>query len=1063
VITGVRKAFRSPRRGAARFGGTWLCLAVVATSFVGTAEAQYFHFGKNRVQYKVQDWRSIPSEHFVVYFDADAEVLARETVTVAERAYRRVASLIGHHIDRRIPIIVYGSHRTFGVTNAVQLPDYTEGIGGVTEIFKNRIAIPFTGDRRQFELTLHHEIVHAVLNDLYYGGTLQALLQSNVRLPVPAWFNEGLAEYSARNWSTEADMFIREAVLTDNLPPIEALSGQFAYHGGRSVWDYVAVKYGEEKIGEIVRRYRTTRSVDLAFRLATGLPLSEVSRRWRTALQEVHFPEVAARERLEYIGRVLGSGTAGTYYANPVMSPAGDRVAFLSTRSGLFDLYVQRISTNERLRLIRGQLSSSFESLPILTAGISWSPDGRRVAVAAKSGRDESIITVDILTGERKAFRLKSIDQLVSISWGPTGSHIAVEAVADAQSDIFLMDIETGALTALTGDEYSDHAPSFHPDGASLVFHSDRASQPAVFGGHEPRQHDLFQLDIATGTITRLTDTPNQDEHSAEFAPDGRSVAFLSDRNGITNLYLLDLQDRSTLPLTNLLVGIRQYSLSSDGTRAAILSLNRGTPTIFVVNYPLQRRIDEVILVPNVWAQRRDRRPMVSAPSVLLASDPVRRSNPYLLDASDAAGLVVASADTAAPDDDSTSGDVNIGFPGTPAEAPPRNDFFLNAGSSGTASSEAVAQRYRLRFTPDLVYGTASYDVLYGVQGVTQMTFSDMLGDHRFTLSTNLLIDLRNSDYSLSYENRRRRADWQLSAFQTSRILRQSVEGFQRLRRFRRVGVSGGLALPFDKFNRVDFNLTSVRVSQADITDSRVPALRRSMVYPSVTLTRDVSVPGFIAPSAGVRMAIGFAGSPITFEGGPVRFFTVVADLRRYIPLREDITLAIRGSGGSSFGPERQSFYSSGVQNWVNRSFDELNGFPVSDLTEFLFASPVLPLRGFEINERNGARFALTNVELRFPLKGRNSRSPFLPLRVLRGSAFVDMGAIGGALPDSARFRLFTRDEDGRRRFADLMMGAGFGLRSVFLGYPVRLDVAWPFDGQTFGGRRVYFSVGFDF
>src|SRR5690606_9044146 len=151
--------------------------------------------------------------------------------------------------------------------------------------------------------------------------------------------------------------------------------------------------------------------------------------------------------------------------------------------------------------------------------------------------------------------------------------------------------------------------------------------------------------DLETLAVTRLTETDNQDEHSAHFSPDGRSVAFLSDRNGITNLYLLDRDDGSTVPLTNLLVGIRQYSLSGDGGRAAILSLHRGTPTIYVVNYPLQRRIDEVILVPNVWAQRRDRRPMVSAPSVLLASDPVRRSNPFLLDASDAAGLVVAMVD----------------------------------------------------------------------------------------------------------------------------------------------------------------------------------------------------------------------------------------------------------------------------------------------------------------------------------------------------------------------------------------------------------------------------------
>ncbi len=914
--------------------------------------------------------------------------------------------------------------------------------------------------------TYEHEAL--IMNIASGGGTLvhemvHPLMRSNFPT-CPSWFNEGLAEFAAEHWSTEADMFIREAVLTDNLPPIAQLNGRFAYHGGHSVWDYVATQYGREKVGEIVRRYRVTRSVDLAFRVATGLPLDEISRRWRTALQEIYFPEVAARERLEHIGRPLASSRPGTYYANPVVSPRGDRVAFLSTRSGLFDLYIQRINTNERTRLIRGQLNSSFESLPILTVGLSWSPDGRQVAVATKSGRDEAIVIVDVFSSKRRSHRLKAVEQIVSIDWGPDGKQIAVSAVARAQSDLFLLDIESGDLRQLTADEHSDLAPAFSPDGRSLVFHSDRASIPGLFeGAADQLQMDLFALDVDSGDITRLTDTPGYSEHSARYAPGGQTVTYLSDRNGITNLYALDLEQGRAVPLTNLLVGIRQYSLAADGSRAAVLSYYRGTPTIYVVNYPLQRRLNEVELVPNVWAQRRDRRPMISAPSVLLASEPVRNSNPFLRDASDATGMPVAdNSDLMNTTPDSSSGALNVEFRDTPLERvgqsalppPGRPVGIVEAGET---------RPYRLRFSPDIVYGSASYDVLYGVQGVTQMTFSDMLGDHRLSLSTNLLIDLRNSDYIASYENRRRRVDWQLSAFQTSRLVRQSVDGFRRYFRFRRYGVSSGFSLPFNKFHRLDIDLTAVRVSRADVTDSRAATKRRSMVYPSLTLTRDVTAPGFLAPSSGSRMALGVAGTPIAFEGGAVRFVTLLVDMRRYVALSDRFTLAVRGAAGASLGPERQSFYASGVQNWINRSFDDLNGFPVNDVSEFLFAAPVMPLRGFNINESNGTRFGLANMELRFPLDGRFAASPLRPLRVMHGAAFVDIGGLASSAADSTTFRVFRRDEEGRRRLEDVRMGTGFGLRSVFFGYPVRLDLAWPFDGRKFGRRQWYFSVGFDF
>ena len=85
--------------------------------------------------------------------------------------------------------MVYNSHNDFQQTNVIS--EYLEeGIGGVTELFKNRMVIPFEGNYRMYRHVIHHEMVHAVLNDMFYGGSIQSIISNNIRLQLPMWFNE---------------------------------------------------------------------------------------------------------------------------------------------------------------------------------------------------------------------------------------------------------------------------------------------------------------------------------------------------------------------------------------------------------------------------------------------------------------------------------------------------------------------------------------------------------------------------------------------------------------------------------------------------------------------------------------------------------------------------------------------------------------------------------------------------------------------------------------------------------------------------------------------------------
>ena len=106
-------------------------------------------FGQNKVQYREFDWDFISSPNFDVYYYGDEIELATFTMEAANDAYEQIGKHLRWNLKKRVPIIVYHSHNEFQQNNAVGVY-MSEGIGGVTELFKNRVVIPFEGDYKAF-------------------------------------------------------------------------------------------------------------------------------------------------------------------------------------------------------------------------------------------------------------------------------------------------------------------------------------------------------------------------------------------------------------------------------------------------------------------------------------------------------------------------------------------------------------------------------------------------------------------------------------------------------------------------------------------------------------------------------------------------------------------------------------------------------------------------------------------------------------------------------------------------------------------------------------------------
>ena len=1085
-----------------------ICLIISSTGY-----AQYFPYGKNRVQYEDFEWRYLQSKHFdVYYYGAKNYKLAEFTSMSVESAYKQLRNDFDHELSDRISVIIYDSHNDFSQTNVVSLPISAEGIGGVTDKLKNRMTIPFDGDYADFRRTIHHELVHAVFNDMFYGGTINSIIANNIQLVFPLWFEEGLAEYTALGWDTNTDMFIRDAVINNYLAPIRYLNGYYAYRGGQSLWNYIVEEYGREKIAEILQSIRTSRSVEYGLTISLGMNIDELSKAWSEALKKRYYPEVAERQRADALATLLTKrGDYGTYNTSAAISPQGDKIAFITNSRGFFDVVVISTINGRKLKtLIRGEDNPDFEELNILNPNLTWSPDGRKIALSTKTRGRDDIAIIDYNTKEIKKLKFANLDAIGSVSWSPDGSKIAFDANIGPFQDIFVYNLNDKTLINLTKDIFSDNEPAWASDSQSIFFVSDRGESTtlgeiinttSLFKGTGLYQTDIYEVKIGNSYASQVTNTPTWNETQPITTQTGK-VLFISDENGIQNIKELNLKTRTTIPLTDLQTGVSQISISADGSKLAFNAINNGYLDIFLLKSPLNRQIEKPI-TNNYWANRRANESQGQrVPATRYAQDLYQGGIVSITEVEEKEKIQADSLS------DKKEDGTNIDF---------RNYVFADdviqdstiylkdveaftVEDNLTEDGRYVPQEYRLKFDVDIAYSPSFVASTYGSYALTQFIISDLLGDQQIALGTNFVFDLRESDYSIQYGNLKKRTNYFASYFHTSRRY-QSYYG--ELIRYRTYGFGGTVQYPFDKFRRIDFNLTLLNVdldfnSVVDrSTGSPNTVADRSessrFLYPEVIFTDDKTKPGFLTPRGGYRYSFGISGSPVIGKTAP-EFASILGDFRKYFDLGTRYAIALRYSGGVSVGKDAQNYFFGGRLGWINRQYSNI-GFSFGRITDNFFSVPALPMRGFAYNSINGNKFSLVNAEFRFPLFAAiiPGAVPILPLYNVTGVAFLDAGTAWGQdinygllvepntnadIAANGKELDFTVAKErsgyipnGDGTFSeftyldgDILIGGGFGLRSILFGLPFGYDIGWQYDRTGFKSGAVhYFSIGIDF
>ncbi len=194
----------------------------------------------------------------------------------------------------------------------------------------------------------------------------------------------------------------------------------------------------------------------------------------------------------------------------PAWSPDGRRLAYISTAEGdRPQLYVRWLDSGESVRVT---------GLPDSPSSIAWSPDGRQIAYvmlvpseAPKLGEAPS--------RPEGATWAEPLQQINAVTFRADGEGL----IRPGFRHLFVVPADGGAPRQLTrGDFHHDGPIAWSRDSGAVYLSANREPD----WEREPEQSDLYRVDIASGSLRRLTDRSGPDGQPVP-SPDGRRIAYV--------------------------------------------------------------------------------------------------------------------------------------------------------------------------------------------------------------------------------------------------------------------------------------------------------------------------------------------------------------------------------------------------------------------------------------------------------------------------------------------------------------------------------------------------------
>ncbi len=369
----------------------------------------------------------------------------------------------------------------------------------------------------------------------------------------------------------------------------------------------------------------------------------------------------------------------------PAWSPDGTRLAFVHSAGSTGKLEPSEVDGAYfeggelwAMDLATGQETKLFDN----GFNPSWSPDGQRLAFDAPLTGGQRVWVADVRGRNPRQVTSDSSEVVVHTQprWSPDGSKLVFRRIEKLQSDIAVADFESQRIVHVTDDFIPDQDPAWSPDGRSIYFSSSRggginiwrmpvaadgapngpAEQLTTGAGDDvqPSLHpdgrrlvfavrgihaDLWRLPVspetgrATGAPEPILSTTRV-ESRGSWSPDGRSIAFNSDRTGEMNIWIRNPAGDER-QITFGAGGDYQPTWSPDGKSVVFFSARGGNTDIWL------GRLDDTTLTRLTDDPALDINPFFSPDGrqIAFVSDRSGRSEVWIMNADGSAERQLAS------------------------------------------------------------------------------------------------------------------------------------------------------------------------------------------------------------------------------------------------------------------------------------------------------------------------------------------------------------------------------------------------------------------------------------
>jgi hypothetical protein len=622
-----------------------------------------------------------------------------------------------------------------------------------------------------------------------------------------------------------------------------------------------------------------------------------------------------------------------------------------------------------------------------------------------------------------------------SLSFDPGGDTVAFFARTGKKRSLVLVSVLSGKIRKKIPIELDEAAaPCLLPNG-----------RQALFAALKEGVSDIYLLDLESGEAKNLTKDAFADS-DPQVSPDGSLVVYSRRVSGHDKLYTFPLGDPSRK--TQLSFGVHDDvtpTFSSDGNLV----------------YYSSNADDDIYNLRSLDLRTGVVRQFTDALGGAMAPAPLRVKN------SDRLGFIsyfkgdyrLQTIETLDPikevDEDVKLGRAEIlDFqPDLQVQVVPENK-----------RRKKVFEKLFLEGRPPINVGVTSGGDFFGG---SQVALTDVLGDQNFLLTAISIREFRS--YEGTYVNLAKRLHYGISGFDTTRFFFTSPYGFQqgfsRQGAFATQRLTGANAIaqyPLDRFRRLDFSAGIIKLKERfenpaveQLARERAAALgvpfqlnQGTLAPLAVNLIQETTRFREFGPLAGSTFSLGYEIAPSI--GGSLSRRTLDVDLRKYLRVGStSLVLATRFRGFKSTGSNPGIFYFGGN----------------------------MELRGFPYYSFSGNQGFFANAELRLPLIDL-MKTPIGILGPVRGTIYAGIGEAhykdepftfgtskdGTSLINCTDARTCIPEPVSGYHLVDGRASYGMGLEFFFLGYPLHFDWSKLTDLKvSSSARRFDFWVGFDF